>query len=422
MPSRSPAVAVAVAVAAVTVAALAVAGPLAAPAAANAAVPAAPAVTAQVVPGALPPDQDPFYAAPADLAGYQPGQLVAARPLPNPSLDWIPLPVDAWQLSYRTDDAHGRPELAVTTLVVPKSAWTGGGSRPVVSLESPEDSLGTQCAPSYQIATGRDNEDAALGATLIASNWALVLPDHEGPKSEFLDGPEEGHAVLDGIRAVKSFGADGIGAGNRYALSGYSGGANAAAWAAELQPSYAPDVPLAGAAIGGTPADPVAVGRHLDGTAAAGLEFAAAYGIATEWPTESGIDGLLTPAGRADFDSLGGQCLTTLALTHPFRTLGSDTSAADPLGVPSVAAVLRTDTLGAQAPATPVYDYHADTDEIVPVGQDDTLVDTWCGEGGQVVKVRDLLGEHGEEAAVREVAVQHFLADRFAGEPVDGSC
>ncbi|MFE9428549.1 lipase family protein [Kitasatospora sp. NPDC006697] len=385
--------------------------PLAAPAAAGSA----------AVPGSVPPDQDPFYAAPVDLGSYQPGQVVAGRPVPRPMLDWIPMPVDVWQIAYRSNDSHDRPELAVTSLVVPKAAWTGPGARPVVSLQSPEDSLGTQCAPSYLLATGQDNQDAALGVELLAANWAVAIPDHEGPRSVFLAGPQEGHAVLDGIRAVRNFAADGIGAANPWALTGYSGGANATGWAAELQPGYAPDVHLVGAAIGGTPAAPPAVASYLDGGPFAGFEFAAAYGVAAEWP-ESGITGLLNSRGQQDFAALRGSCESAVLNRFAFRRLAEDTTVTDPFGVPSVAAVLRQDTLGSRAPAVPVYDYHADTDEVVPVGQDDQLVADWCAKGATVQRERDLLGEHVEEAAARETAVSLYLAARFAGEAAPGSC
>ncbi|MEU5883046.1 lipase family protein [Spirillospora sp. NPDC047279] len=50
--------------------------------------------------------------------------------------------------------------------------------------------------------------------------------------------------------------APGIGKSNPWTLNGYSGGANATGWAAQLQPAYAPDVTLKGIAMGGTPADP----------------------------------------------------------------------------------------------------------------------------------------------------------------------
>jgi hypothetical protein len=379
------------------------------------------APSATTAPGSTVPDQDPFYAAPADIASYAAGAIVDSRAVPDVNLFGISVPVNAWQISYRTNDSHGQPELAVTTLVVPKAAWTGAGKRPVVSLQTPEDSVGTSCAPSYQIATGQDVQDAALGAQLLAANWAVAVPDFEGPKSVFLAGPQAGHAVLDGIRAVKAFNTAGVGSANPWALDGYSGGAEATGWAAQLQPSYAPDVKLVGAAIGGLPSDPAAVGRYIDGTAFAGFEFAAAYGISTEFP-EAGIAGLLNAKGRQDFASIKGTCELNILPAYAFRKLNEDTSVADPFSVPSVAAVLRTNTLGTAAPATPVYDYHADTDEIVPVGQDNTTVDNWCAAGGTVDKVRDLLGEHAEEVAFRAVSVEIFLANRFAGKPADNDC
>jgi hypothetical protein len=388
-------------------------------AAAASAAPAAPA--ASVAPGSVVPDQDPFYAAPANIADLTPGQLVASRPVPGVNLFGIPVPVDAWQVSYRTSDSHGAPELAVTTLVVPKAAWTGHGPRPVVSLQTPEDSVGTQCAPSYQIATGTDVQDAALGAQLLLAGWAVALPDFEGPKSVFLAGPQAGHAVLDGIRAVKSFGTDGVGATNPWALDGYSGGAEATAWAAQLQPSYAPDVRLVGAAMGGTPSDPAAVARYIDGGPFAGFEFAASYGVAAEFP-EAGINGLLNSNGQRDFAALKGQCEASILLGFAFKRLANDTVPSNPLAVPSVAAVLKADTLGTAAPSTPVYDYHADTDEIVPVGQDNTMVRAWCGRGATVQEARDLLGEHVEEVAARAVSVELFLAARFAGARPSSSC
>ncbi|MFJ2955250.1 lipase family protein [Streptomyces sp. NBC_00669] len=388
------------------------------PAAASASAAAPSATTA---PGSTVPDQDPFYAAPADIASYAPGSVVDSRPVPGVNLFGISVPVNAWQISYRTNDSHGQAELAVTTLVVPKTAWTGSGPRPVVSLQTPEDSVGTSCAPSYQIATGKDVQDAALGAQLLAANWAVAVPDFEGPKSVFLAGPQAGHAVLDGIRAVKAFDTAGIGPANPWALDGYSGGAEATGWAAQLQPSYAPEVKLAGAAIGGLPSDPSSVASYIDGTAFAGFEFAAAYGLATEFP-ESGINGLLNSRGQQDFASIKGTCELNILPAYAFRKLNEDTSVSDPLAVPSVAAVLRANTLGSAAPTTPVYDYHANTDEIVPVGQDNTAVSGWCAAGGTVEKVRDLLGEHAEEAAARAVSVEVFLANRFANKPPNSSC
>jgi hypothetical protein len=371
-------------------------------------------------PGSVPPDQDPFYAAPADIGSYAPGQIVASRPVTPKGIG----NAQAWQISYRTNDSHDQAELAVTTLLVPTKAWNGSGPRPVVSVQAAEDSTGTQCAPSYGISSGNGvaaAENLFFVAPSLGKGWAVALPDFEGPKSVFMGGLQAAHAVLDGIRAVKSFGTAGVGTANPWALSGYSGGAEATGWAAQLQPSYAPDLHLAGAAIGGIPADPAAVARSMDGGAFSGFEAAATASFEAEYP-EAGIDQILNATGKTALQQARNKCITDLLLQFSFKKLASYSTVPDPLSVPSVAAVLRQNTLGANAPATPVYDYHADTDEIVPVGQDDTLVKAWCSAGGSVQKVRDLIGEHAAEALVRQNDALSFLADRFDGKQAPTTC
>jgi hypothetical protein len=371
--------------------------------------------------GSVPPGQDPFYRAPGALGSDAPGQIVATRPVTGSGISGV----GAWQISYRTDDAHNRPEMTVTTLLVPRRPWTGGGARPVVSLQFPEDSTGIQCAPSYQIAS-RGYLGAAFDAlftrALLARNWAVAVPDFEGPKSEFIVGPQAGHAVLDGIRAVRNARLDGIGPVSRWALYGYSGGANATGWAAQMQPSYAPDVRLAGAAMGGTPADPKAVASHIDGGPFAGLEAAGVASIVTEYPAETDYQAIISAQGQADLRAAEGKCLDQLLLGFAFHKLASDATIPHPLDFPPVAAVLKLDTLGAAAPDTPVYDYHADTDEIVPVAQDDALTRAWCAHGATVQIGRDLIGEHAEEAIARQGSVLAFLAGRLAGTPATNNC
>jgi hypothetical protein len=368
--------------------------------------------------GSVPPDQDPFYSAPGNIGTYEPGQVVASRKI-TPRAGNLADTVDAWQISYRTNDSHDRAELTVTTLLVPKKAWTGGGSRPAVSVQAAEDSTGTQCAPSYGISSGSVVAAASVmfAAPLLDKGWTVAMPDFEGPKSVFMAGPQAGHAVLDGIRAVKNFDS----AIGRWALSGYSGGAQATGWAAELQPAYAPDVRLAGVAMGGTPADPGTVARFLDGGLFSGFEAAATVSLDTEFP-EAGIQKLLNDKGRQAMEDARNKCVTELLTGFPFRKLADYRTVPDPLAVPSVVAMLKKNTMGSAAPAAPVFNYHADTDEIVPVGQADALVKAWCSKGATVQTVRDAIGEHALEALVRNNDVLTYLTDRFAAKPAPDTC
>ncbi|MEV6138990.1 lipase family protein [Nocardia sp. NPDC051990] len=379
---------------------------------------AAPAASASADPtlfpaGAVVPDHDPFYTTPADLSGYRNGQPISGREFTAR----FPTPVRAWQLSYRTTDSHGVPELAVTTVIVPLVPWTGGGPRPVISEQIPEDATGTRCAPSYGIATNTLQSGQQIDP-MLAAGWIVAVPDFEGPKSAFLAGPRSGHAVLDGMRAAGQFAPADIGPDAAWALDGYSGGSAATGWAAQLQPSYAPELNIVGAAMGGAPADLPALVDHIDGGPFSGFLFGALVAYRREFP-EADIDALLDDRGHADLAAAADSCVLELLARFPFRALADiighasyrDTAFGD---------TLRANSLGAVAPTIPIYDYHSDSDEIVPVGMDDELVDTWRRGGTPIITLRDPIGEHALEATARQSDAQAFLRDRFTGErPVE---
>jgi hypothetical protein len=78
------------------------------------------------------PDQDPFYAVPAGIAGLPNGRLLNSRPI-SASLYSIPMLASAWQVKYKTLDNHNQPTADVATILVPNTPWIGGGQRPLVS-------------------------------------------------------------------------------------------------------------------------------------------------------------------------------------------------------------------------------------------------------------------------------------------------
>ncbi|MFQ6331278.1 lipase family protein [Nocardia sp. CWNU-33] len=360
-----------------------------------------------IVTGSVVPDRDPFYAAPSDLGSHRDGKLISSREITAQ----MSAPVHAWQLAYRTNDSHGAPELAVATLLVPLTPWTGPGRRPAVSEQIPEDSTSTRCAPSYGIATGTLQSGKQIDE-MLAENWAVLVPDFEGPKSAFLAGPQAGHAVLDGIRAAEQFEPAGIGPNADWALDGYSGGAAATGWAAELQPSYAPELKFVGAAIGGVPADLPAVIEYVDGGPFAGFIFGAMVGYNREFP-DAHIDTMLNDHGRVSMAQADDMCVVELLTRFPFHRLAWNTIGADPLHDPRLVEVLRANSLGTTAPTMPIYNYHADSDEVVPVGQADELIAKWRRGGTRVVTARDPIGEHALEAGHRQPAAQAFLQHRF---------
>src|SRR5262245_52119135 len=70
------------------------------------------------------PDQDPWYDDPADLASYQPGQIVRSREVQTRVLG-IPFPVYTEQLLFRSNDVHDNPIVTATTVVGPGMPLAG---------------------------------------------------------------------------------------------------------------------------------------------------------------------------------------------------------------------------------------------------------------------------------------------------------
>jgi hypothetical protein len=89
---------------------------------------------------------------------------------------------------------------------------------------------------------------------------------------------------------------------------------------------------------------------------------------------------------------------------------------------PTVAAIYAQNNLITRpAPTVPVFQYHAATDEIIPIGQAQALNQAWCAHGVRTV-FSLVPGDHvaGETAGLLPSIA--WLADRFAGHPAASTC
>lgn len=221
---------------------------------------------------AVPPGQDPFYTyqGSTPLASIAPGTVLKTRMLPY-HVAGIPLPVSAVQLLYRSTGELGQPTVNVTSVLRPPLSF---GPSNVVSYQSFYDSLNPEDEPSYAISGGLTlgglipTAESALIAPSLLSGETVVVPDTEGETADFAAGPEYGLNTLDSLRAALSSPATGLTAASKVGLIGYSGGAIATEWAAELAPSYAPEVNarIVGAAMGGVLVDPAHNLHYVEGS------------------------------------------------------------------------------------------------------------------------------------------------------------
>jgi hypothetical protein len=227
--------------------------------------------SAQVA-AAVAPQADPFYAyaGVTPLAHIAAGTVLKTRILAYHVLG-LSLPVEAVQLLYRTTGMLGQPTVNVTSVLEPPVRL---GTPNVVSYQSFYDSLSPSDEPSYAISGGLTlgglipTAESVLIMPALLAGSAVVVPDTEGENADFAAGPEYGMNTLDSLRAAIALPFTGLAGTTKIGMLGYSGGAIATEWAAELAPAYAPDVNrrLVGASFGGVLVDPAHNLSYISGS------------------------------------------------------------------------------------------------------------------------------------------------------------
>lgn len=371
------------------------------------------------------PSADPFYTAPANLSSLAPGTPIRSRVVPAKINNFgTNIPLTATQLAYASTDNHGQPIITVTTLLVPQAKWTGSGSRPVIVYLSAEDSTGSQCEPSYTLATndglltGQEADDMAQA---LNQGITLAVPDYEGPNSAYLLGLQSAHIALDSVRAVRQFTAGGYTANTVFGLWGYSGGGHAAAWTAEINSSYAPDVHFAGASIGGPIVNLVNSTRQLNGGPFVGFALGAMVGIAHGTPNWD-IQSQLNAKGKQVWAQVDQKCIADFVVNVAFTNINSMSVSSNPLSLPQNLAVMNADNIGQAKPIEPVFFYYSTIDEAVPTADSQGLIAKYCSMGVPMSIDQVWYAEHSLLGSLDAGKAVNYLADRFNGKKLTSSC
>ncbi|KAJ3497058.1 hypothetical protein NLG97_g2190 [Lecanicillium saksenae] len=379
------------------------------------------------------PSKDPFYAVPAGLDHVHPGTILKHRPAPAPLAAFGIVPVklqESHQILYRTTDSLGNATATVLTVLIPHNA----DRSKVLSYQVAEDAANINCAPSYALqlesATGPlfgtiiTQAEILLILAALEQGWVVIIPDFLGPKAAFIANKLSGQATLDGIRAAlgsQSF--TGI-QDPRITMWGYSGGAIATNWAAELQPTYAPELMIAGAAVGGTVPDFRSALKRVNGDLFAGFVPPAILGLSAQFPEVSAlVEQHIKPDAKDKFYRARDRCLVPNAAEFLF---------ADVFGMfddrnlffsnPTATAAIENANLGKAVPKIPFYWYKSVLDEASPVADTDAVVSKYCSEGVTIEYVRDIASEHGSYAAIGAPKAISWLKRVMNGETPKPGC
>jgi hypothetical protein len=416
----------------VAVTALAVAGFAGAPA------PLAQAATAQA--------RGSFYTytGSTPLAQIKPGTVLKTRTL-SYHVVGIALPVRVVQLLYRSAGALGQPTTNVTSVLEPP---VPPSSPRAVSYQSFYDSLNPADEPSVQIAGDvtlggfvTDAESVVI-APLLLQGYTVIVPDTEGQTADFSSSPEYGTSTLNSIRAATNSPLTGLTKTTPVGLFGYSGGAIATGWAAQMAPAYAPDVnrQLVGAAEGGVLVDPAHNLTYVDGSSIwAGIIPMAIIGIARGFHID--ITPYLSSYGRQLYNSLQTASIANVLGQYPGLTFAqlAKPQYANPASIPVLVKVeneLNAGSLG--SPTIPMFIGQGANgilegtpgnkpgigpgDGVMVAGDVRTLARDFCASGTAVDYTQYNALSHVTTFPVWAPAALAWLDGRFAGNQAANDC
>jgi dienelactone hydrolase len=392
-----------------------------------------------------------FYTPPASLPSAN-GALVRSEPLPLalslPGLNG-PLPGRATRIMYKSTDSTGQAVAITGAYLEPTAKWTGAGARPLVVLAPGTMGQGDQCTTSLALQNGlvlgigSNQSTVSIGYEvlaiyrLLAKGVAVVQTDYIGLGTPdrlhtYVNRVDEGHAVLDAARAASALTKTSL---TNVGFYGYSQGGGAVASAAELQPSYAPDVPVSATYSGAPPANLADVTAAIDGTELVGAIGWAVNGFVQSDPSlKPLLDKYLSDAGRTALTDLSTMCVGDAIFSYANQktsnwTTNGQTIAAIIQSEPNLQAFVASQLIGTTKPAGVVRVATGVNDNLVPHAQARTMAADWCQQGGDVVYApisiaktsSPLLNHFGPLLSDQGTAV-NWLSDRLAGQPAASTC
>jgi len=195
----------------------------------------------------------------------------------------------------------------------------------------------------------------------------------------------------------------------------------AAAWAAQLQGAYAPELRVLGTAAGGVPADVATVARELDGGAFFGFGVSALMGLDAAFP-QLDLTQYLNAAGRELFATHKDDCLVQLLLPPFSLNRYASITTQDALARPDVQAAFAVSRLGANAPKAPILLSHGLLDEVISYNVDRALFDRYCALGARVEFDTYAFADHVVGSILTGPGALAWLEARLRGQPAPHGC
>ena len=361
-----------------------------------------------------------FYDTPSDVDTARPGTVMRSEPVADARVSGAQVS----RLLYASTGLDGAPIAVSGAVIVPDRR--SQRDAPVVAWAHGTTGIDPRCAPSLEARSGvglipQLDRFVRAGAIVVATDYPGL---GAGTVHPYLVGVSEGRAILDAVRAAQHFSGDGASA--PAAIYGHSQGGHATLFAAELAPTYAPELDLVGVAAMAPPTDLARLMVDDEGTASGVVLTSMAIGswsrVYPDTPASAIVKGRFLPA----VENLATRCIEdnaqSLGVAPDVAILRNRYFSRNPVTDPAWKPHFAANTARAALHGAPVLVAQGLADAIVRPAVTERYVDAQCRAGADVDFWTYANVGHFQVRSVASPAVATWILDRIAGKPRPAGC
>jgi len=368
-----------------------------------------------------------FYVPPDPLPAGPAGSLIRAervRAVPG-----VPDGATVWRILYRSRSIYG-DDIAVSGYVVVPPGPAPRRGFPVIAWAHGTTGVADVCAPSlFNALEGQGPYLMPELRAFLAAHEIVAATDYQGLGTPgihpYLLGESEGRGVLDAARAAMAL--PGVHAGRTVVIYGHSQGGQAALFAGQIAPTYAPDLHVVGV-VAAAPATNLAlivsVADTPEGQSVLLFELPALYSWALTYD-DLPLSDIFTPSGAALAASLvdtgcQNHLVDTVARSH-ITTADLYRPAVDTN--PVVLAHGRLNDPGRMRTSAPLLVVQGTADTTVPPALTDVFVTTMaCPKGDRIDYVHVTGATHDEVVFQALPVIMPWMEGRLRGQTAPTTC
>jgi pimeloyl-ACP methyl ester carboxylesterase len=330
----------------------------------------------------------------------------------------------AHKVLYRSTKPDGTP-IAVSGIVIVPAGQAPAGGWPIVAWAHPTTGVVSRCAPSLAIFLF---QQIAGSRRLLERGYAIAATDYPGLGTPgphpYLVGDSEARAVIDSVRAARSF--PGLENSTRFTVWGHSQGGQAALFTGMIAKTYAPELALVGVAAA-APATDLTTLMTDDLNTTGGRNLTAMTIWSWSKVYQASMESVIAPAAMPTVNALAEQCIEgafDIYIREKMSAPLAQTflSVKNPATVEPYRTLLKRNTAGDLPSEIPVFLSQGLKDGLVHPDVTHAYMQRLC-KAGSHVRMLDMPGvSHGFAGYDSADAAVDWMSDRFAGSAAPNDC